>query len=54
MRQHKRGGKTDNAQFPFILLSMMCGTIPISILGERFAMQQRPFWKPDQYSEPAA
>lgn len=38
-------------QFPFILLSMMCGTIPISILGERFAMQQRPFWKPDQYSE---
>lgn len=45
---------TNSDQFPFILLSMICGTIPISILGERFAMQQRPFWKPDQYSESSA
>lgn len=35
--------------FPLILLSMMSGTIPISILGTRFAMAQNPFWKPSQY-----
>ncbi|KAL1408472.1 hypothetical protein Q8F55_005284 [Vanrija albida] len=38
-----------HAQFPCILLSMMCGTIPISILGSEFAMAQHPFWQPDQY-----
>ncbi|KAK4684718.1 UDP-glucose/iron transport system permease protein, partial [Tremellales sp. Uapishka_1] len=35
--------------FPFILLSMMSATIPISIIGTRFAMSQIPFWQPDQY-----
>jgi hypothetical protein len=28
---------------------MICGTIPISVLGTNFAMSQRPFWQPDQY-----
>ncbi|ORY25362.1 hypothetical protein BCR39DRAFT_544483 [Naematelia encephala] len=35
--------------FPMILLSMLCGTVPISILGTNFAMSQHPFWQPDQY-----
>ena len=29
---------------------MLCGTIPISIVGTNYAMSQRPFWQPDQYS----
>ncbi|WVQ83831.1 hypothetical protein IAT38_005975 [Cryptococcus sp. DSM 104549] len=41
--------KRFNNMFPFILASMMSGTIPISILGTRFAMSQNPFWQPDQY-----
>ncbi|WWC59062.1 uncharacterized protein I303_101609 [Kwoniella dejecticola CBS 10117] len=35
--------------FPLILASMLSGTIPISVLGTRFAMSQSPFWQPDQY-----
>ncbi|KAI0311268.1 UPF0014-domain-containing protein [Amylostereum chailletii] len=35
--------------FPAVLLGMMCSTIPTSILGVRFAMGIRPFWKPEQY-----
>lgn len=37
-------------QFPCILVSLLCGSIPIGILGQQFAMEQRPFWKPEQYS----
>lgn len=35
--------------FPCILISMLAGSLPMSTLGERFAMGQRPFWQPDQY-----
>ncbi|WWD00178.1 hypothetical protein V866_007087 [Kwoniella sp. B9012] len=35
--------------FPLILASMLSGTVPISVIGTRFAMSQNPFWKPDQY-----
>ncbi|WWC87291.1 uncharacterized protein L201_002179 [Kwoniella dendrophila CBS 6074] len=35
--------------FPLILASMLSGTVPISVLGTRYAMSQNPFWKPDQY-----
>ncbi|KAL5526352.1 hypothetical protein ACEPAF_8075 [Sanghuangporus sanghuang] len=35
--------------FPIVLGSMLCSTIPVSILGARFAMSIEPFWKPDQY-----
>ncbi|KGB80142.1 hypothetical protein I307_03287 [Cryptococcus deuterogattii 99/473] len=35
--------------FPLILLAMMSGTVPVSILGTNFAMAQHPFWKPDQF-----
>ncbi|KAJ9105495.1 hypothetical protein QFC21_001866 [Naganishia friedmannii] len=35
--------------FPLVLLSMLCSTVPISIIGTQFAMNQRPFWQPDQF-----
>ncbi|OCF42086.1 hypothetical protein I317_04057 [Kwoniella heveanensis CBS 569] len=35
--------------FPLILCSMLSGTVPISVLGTRFAMSQNPFWRPDQF-----
>lgn len=38
-----------DVQFPLVLTAMICGTIPISVLGTNFAMSQRPFWQPDQY-----
>ncbi|WWC67551.1 uncharacterized protein I206_101460 [Kwoniella pini CBS 10737] len=38
-----------NNMFPLILASMLSATVPISILGTRFAMAQNPFWQPDQY-----
>ncbi|KAJ9120738.1 hypothetical protein QFC22_002669 [Naganishia vaughanmartiniae] len=28
---------------------MLSSTIPISIIGTQFAMNQRPFWQPDQF-----
>ena len=31
---------------------MLVSTVPISMLGAHFAMGVRPFWTPDQYSEP--
>jgi ABC-type iron transport system FetAB permease component len=34
-----------------VLASLLFGTVPISILGTNFAMSQRPFWQPDQYSQ---
>ena len=30
---------------------MLGSTIPVSIIGIRFAMSVDPFWKPEQYSE---
>ncbi|KAL5525567.1 hypothetical protein ACEPAG_6903 [Sanghuangporus baumii] len=35
--------------FPIVLGSMLCSTIPVSILGAKFAISIEPFWKPDQY-----
>ncbi|ODN75298.1 hypothetical protein L202_06480 [Cryptococcus amylolentus CBS 6039] len=37
------------SQFPLILAAMLCGTIPVSVLGTQYAMAQHPFWQPDQY-----
>ena len=37
-------------QFPSVLFGMLGSTIPVSIIGIRFAMGADPFWKPDQYS----
>ncbi|KIO34425.1 hypothetical protein M407DRAFT_240698 [Tulasnella calospora MUT 4182] len=36
-------------KIPSVFLSMAGSTIPVSILGSRFAMNHEPFWKPDQY-----
>ena len=38
------------AQFPSVLFGMLCSTIPVSIIGIRYAMAVDPFWKPEQYS----
>ena len=38
-------------QFPSVLFGMLGSTIPVSVLGIRYAMSVEPFWKPDQYSE---
>ncbi|KLO17111.1 UPF0014-domain-containing protein [Schizopora paradoxa] len=35
--------------FPIVFLGMICSTIPVSILGTRFAISVEPFWKADQY-----
>ncbi|KDR68579.1 hypothetical protein GALMADRAFT_231226 [Galerina marginata CBS 339.88] len=35
--------------FPAVLVAMLGSTIPISILGARFAMSVEPFWTPIQY-----
>ncbi|KAI0090976.1 hypothetical protein BDY19DRAFT_932767 [Irpex rosettiformis] len=35
--------------FPSVLVAMLGSTIPVSIIGIRFAMSVDPFWKPEQY-----
>lgn len=35
--------------FPAVLIAMLGSTIPISILGSKFAMSVEPFWTPIQY-----
>jgi len=35
--------------FPTVLLGMLGSTIPVSIIGIRFAMAVDPFWQPSQY-----
>ncbi|KAF8895980.1 hypothetical protein BD779DRAFT_1493285 [Infundibulicybe gibba] len=35
--------------FPSVLIGMLGSTIPISIIGTRFAMSVDPFWTPIQY-----
>lgn len=40
----------DPAQFGSVLFGMLGSTIPVSIIGTRYAMDVQPFWKPDQYS----
>ncbi|KAK8846652.1 hypothetical protein IAR55_005739 [Kwoniella newhampshirensis] len=46
---YNKSKKRFNNMFPFVLAAMLSGTVPISILGTRFAMSQNPFWRPDQY-----
>jgi ABC-type iron transport system FetAB permease component len=35
--------------FSSVLMSMLGSTIPVSIIGARFAMSVHPFWTPEQY-----
>ncbi|KAF9261163.1 hypothetical protein L218DRAFT_870942 [Marasmius fiardii PR-910] len=35
--------------FPSVLIGLLGSTIPISIIGSRFAMSQERFWSPSQY-----
>ncbi|KAF5341701.1 hypothetical protein D9611_002023 [Ephemerocybe angulata] len=35
--------------FPAVLIAMLGSTIPVSILGAKFAMEVKPFWTPIQY-----
>ncbi|KAG1814076.1 hypothetical protein EV424DRAFT_1415271 [Suillus variegatus] len=35
--------------FSCVLFAMLCSTIPVAIIGIRFAMVIEPFWKPEQY-----
>jgi hypothetical protein len=37
-------------KFPAVLVAMLCSTIPISIIGAKFAMVVTPFWTPIQFS----
>ncbi|WWD21960.1 hypothetical protein CI109_106448 [Kwoniella shandongensis] len=46
---YNKSKKRFNNMFPFVLAAMLSGTVPISILGTRYAMSQNPFWRPDQY-----
>ncbi|KAG1841032.1 hypothetical protein DFJ58DRAFT_809361 [Suillus subalutaceus] len=41
--------KRYNHMFFCVLFGMLCSTIPVSIIGIRFAMAIEPFWKPEQY-----
>ncbi|KAH7884299.1 UPF0014-domain-containing protein [Phlebopus sp. FC_14] len=41
--------KRFNNMFLSVLLSMMGSTIPVSIIGARWAMAVDPFWTPEQY-----
>ncbi|EEB95932.1 hypothetical protein MPER_05022, partial [Moniliophthora perniciosa FA553] len=41
--------KRYHGMFPSVLLSMLCSTIPISIIGTRFAMSANPFWTPSNF-----
>ncbi|KAF8340530.1 uncharacterized protein EI90DRAFT_3035901 [Cantharellus anzutake] len=34
---------------PAIMASMIIGTVPVSIIGGRFAMRNQPFWAPEEY-----
>jgi len=38
-----------SGMFPSTIVAIACSTIPVSILGTRFAMSQQTFWTPDQY-----
>ncbi|KAL0574427.1 hypothetical protein V5O48_007530 [Marasmius crinis-equi] len=44
-----RSKKRYNTMFPSVLLSMLCSTIPISIIATRFAMSNQRFWAPSLY-----
>ncbi len=37
-------------QFFSVLLGMLGSTLPVSLIGTRFAMSVKPVWTPDKYS----
>ena len=37
-------------KFPVVLVAMLGSTVPISIIGTKFAMSVTPFWDPTQFS----
>ena len=39
------------SKFPVVLVAMLGSTIPISIIGTKFAMSVTPFWDPTQFSK---
>ncbi|PCH42131.1 UPF0014-domain-containing protein [Wolfiporia cocos MD-104 SS10] len=41
--------KRYNHMFPSVLIGMLGSTIPVSIIGVRYAMVVEPFWQPEQY-----
>ena len=38
-------------KFPTVLIALLASTIPVSILGLKFAMRIFPFWTPEQFSQ---
>ena len=38
-------------KFPAVLVALLGSTIPISIIGTKFAMSATPFWDPTQFSK---
>ena len=38
-------------KFPVVLVALLGSTIPISIIGNKFAMSFTPFWDPFQFSK---
>ena len=38
-------------KFPIVLVAMLGSTLPISIIGTKFAMSVTPFWAPTQFSK---
>ena len=38
-------------KFPAVLVAMLGSTIPVSIVGAKFAMSVTPFWAPTQFSK---
>jgi hypothetical protein len=38
-------------KFPAVLVAMLGSTIPIAILGTKFAMSVTPFWAPIRFSK---
>ncbi|KDQ52681.1 hypothetical protein JAAARDRAFT_162520 [Jaapia argillacea MUCL 33604] len=38
-----------NHMFPCVLVAMVGSTIPVSVIGTRFAMSVEPFWLPEQF-----
>ncbi|KAJ3803377.1 UPF0014 family [Lentinula aff. detonsa] len=44
-----KSNKRHQNMFPSVLFSLLASTIPISIIGVRFAMSITKFWEPSQY-----
>jgi len=46
-----KSSKRFRYMFPAVLIAMLGSTIPISIIGTKFAMSVTPFWAPTQFSK---